>query len=164
MEQAHHAVGPRKMPPQLAAARIDVLGQKAVTIAAGEYPREQRAGLLLAPQRGERVDVPERADHEGVFRDAEVVRLAVAKQELPAAQVLLDRSNGGREARVVGPQEIELVQEEQARVHVFAAKSGGETVALSVSGPRADSPTPRVGPLSPGARPVRQADGPRGTP
>src|SRR6267378_3788875 len=114
-----------------------VLGQKPVAIAAGEYALEQRAGLLLAPKRGQRVDVPESADHEGVLRDAEVVRGAVAKQELPAAQLLLDRTDGGGEARVVGPEEIELVQEEQARVHVLAAESGDEAIALRVPGARA---------------------------
>src|SRR5258708_37865764 len=106
-----------------------MLGQKPVAIAAGEYALEQGAGLLLAPKRGQRVDVPESADHEGVLRDAEVVRAAVAKQELPAPQLLLDRTDGGGEARVVGPQEIERVQGAQARVHVFAAGRRDDAVS-----------------------------------
>src|SRR6266702_92402 len=135
IDHADHAVGLRKVPPQLAAARVDMLREQTVAVAAAEYALEQRAGLVLASQRGQRVDIPEGADHEGVLRDAEVIRPAVAEQELPAAQVLLDGLDRGSEARVVGAQEIELVQEEQARVQVLAAESCGEAFALRVPGP-----------------------------
>src|SRR6266568_2596772 len=108
-----------------------MLREQTVAVAATEYALEQRAGLVLASQRGQRVDIPEGADHEGVLRDAEVIRPAVAEQELPAAQLLLDRVDGGSKARIVGAQEIELVQEEQARVQVLAAERGGEALRFA---------------------------------
>src|SRR6266581_7628514 len=158
IDHADHAVGLRKVSPQFAAARVDMLREQTVAVAAAEYALEQRAGLVLASQRGQRVDIPEGADHEGVLRDAEIVRAAVAEQELPAAQVLLDGLDRGSEARIVGAQEIELVQEEQARVQVLAAEGGGEALALRVPGPRADCRMHRVGPLAPGARAVSEPD------
>src|SRR5438093_5785253 len=109
IDHADHAVGLREVPPQFAGARIDMLREQPMAVAAAEYALKQRAGLLLASQRGQRVDIPEAADHEGVLRDAEVIRHAVAKEELPAAQLLLDRVNSGSKTRVVGAQEIELV-------------------------------------------------------
>src|SRR5713101_6215507 len=138
IDHADHAVGLWKIPPQFAGARIDVLGQKPVAVATSEYALEQRTSLFLASQRGQGVDIPEGADHEGVLRNAEVIRHAVAEEELAATQLLLDRLDGRGEARVVGAQEIELVEEKKARVQVLAAESGGEGPALLVPGPRAD--------------------------
>src|SRR5438094_3565661 len=80
IDHADHAVGLRKVPPQFAAARVDMLREQTVAVAAAEYALEQRAGLVLPSQRGQRVDIPEGADHEGVLRDAEVIRRAVAEQ------------------------------------------------------------------------------------
>src|SRR6266699_2467635 len=104
IDHADHAVGLRKIPPQFAGARVDVLREQAVAVAAGEYAFEQRAGLLLASQRRQGVDIPEGADHEGVLRNAEVVRHAVAEEELAAPQLLLDRLDRRGKARVVGAQ------------------------------------------------------------
>src|SRR5881296_1319496 len=158
IDHADHAVGLRKIPPQFAGARIDVLGQKSVAVAASEYALEQRTGLFLASQRGQGVDIPEGADHEGVLRNAEVIRHAVAEQELAATQLLLDRLHRRGEARVVGAQEIELVEEKKARVQVFAAEGGGESLALRVPGPPVDGSMHGVGPLAPGARAIREPD------
>src|SRR5258708_25154965 len=164
IDHADHAIGLRKISPQFAGSRVDVLREQTVAVAAGEYAFEQGAGLVLASQRRQRVDIPEGADHEGVLRNAEVVRHAVAKEELPAAQLLLDRVDRGREARVVGAQEIELVEEEQARVQVFAAESGGEGPALLIPGPFADRRMHRVRPPAPPAPPATQPPAGRESP
>src|SRR5712672_1814804 len=158
IDHADHAVGLWEIPPQFAAARVDVLREQAVAVAAGEYALEQSARLVLASQRRQRVDVPERAHHEGVLRYAEIVWHAVTEEELPAAQVALDRADGGREARIVGAQEIELVQEEQARVQILAAESGGEALALRIPRPIADRRMHGVGAGAPRARAVREPD------
>src|SRR5438445_5370906 len=84
IDHADHAVGLRKIPPQFTAARVDMLREQTVAVAPGEYALEQSTGLLLAPQRRQRVDIPEGADHEGVLRNAEVIRDAVAEEELAA--------------------------------------------------------------------------------
>src|SRR6266581_7914383 len=160
IDHAHHAVGLREVPPQFAGARVDMLREQTVAVAAAEYALEQSAGLVLASQRRQRVDVPERADHEGVLRNPEVVRHAVTEEELPAAQVVLDRVDRGREARVVGAQKIELVKQQKAGVQVLAPESSGEAVALRIPGPIADRRMHRVGARSPGARSLGEPDAP----
>src|SRR5207249_5749903 len=158
IDHADHAVGLRKIPPQFAAARVDVLREQTVAVAAGEYALEEGAGLVLASQRRQRVDVPEGADDEGVLRNSEVILHAVAEDELAAPQLPLDRLDRRGKARVVGAQEIELVKEEQARVQVLAAESGCEGPALPVPGPIADRRMHRVGARAPRARAVREPD------
>src|SRR3989442_14052967 len=71
IDHADHAVGLRKIPPQFAGARIDVLGQKSVAVAAGEYAFGQRTGLFPASQRGQGVEIPKRAERESGLRYAE---------------------------------------------------------------------------------------------
>src|SRR2546422_10357546 len=71
IDHADHAVGLRKIPPQFAAARVDVLREQTVAVAAGEYALEEGAGLVLAAQRRQRVGVPEGGDGEGVLGEAE---------------------------------------------------------------------------------------------
>src|SRR2546425_9959461 len=161
IDHADHAVGLRKIPPQFAGARVDMLREQTVAVAAGEYALEQSARLVLPSQRRQRVDIPEGADHEGVLRNAEVVRNAVAEQVLAAPQLPFDRLDRRGEARVVGAQEIELVKEEQARVQVLAAESGGEGPALPGPGAIADRRMHRVGARAPRARRGR-APGVRG--
>src|SRR5712692_3726062 len=158
IDHADHAVGLRKITPQFARARVDMLREQTVAVAAGEYAFEQYAGLVLPSQRRQRVDIPEGANRKSVLRNAEVVRNAVAEEELAAPQLLLDRLDRRGEARVVGAQEIELVKEEQARVQVLAAESGGEGPALLVPGPLADRRMHRVGARAPRARAVREPD------
>src|SRR6266704_4752260 len=98
IDHADHAVGLRKIPPQFAAARVDMLGEQTVAVAAGEYALEQGSGLVLASQRRQRVDIPEGADHEGVLGNAEVVRHAVAEDELAAPQFPFDRLDRDRKS------------------------------------------------------------------
>src|SRR2546422_2427224 len=74
IDHADHAVGLRKIPPQFAAARVDMLREQTVAVAAGEYALEECAGLLPSSQRRQRVDIPEGADVEGVLRNAEIIR------------------------------------------------------------------------------------------
>src|SRR5207249_10785106 len=82
----------------------------------------------------------------------------VAEQELAATQLLLGRLHRGGEARVVGAEVIELVEEKKTRVQVFAAEGGGESLALRVPGAPADRRMHRVGPLAPRSREVRKPD------
>src|SRR2546425_10184553 len=91
IDHADHAVGLRKIPPQFAGARVDMLREQTVAVAAGEYALEQSARLVLASQRRQRVDIPEGADHEGGFRNGEDIRHAVAGEGLSAPKLLLHR-------------------------------------------------------------------------
>ena len=79
-----------------------MLGEQAVAVAVAEQALEQGARLVAAAQRGQRIDIPEGADEEGVLRLAEVVVLDVAEDEVAALQVLLDGRDRAGEARVVG--------------------------------------------------------------
>src|SRR6266536_6548426 len=57
--EAHHAVGLDEVAPLLVRPRVDVLGEEAVPVAAGEQVLEQGARFIPLSQRGEGVDVPE---------------------------------------------------------------------------------------------------------
>src|SRR5437899_11186754 len=73
IDHADHAVGLREIPPQFAGARVDMLREQTVSVAAGEYALEQRARLVLASQRRQRIDIPEATDPERLLREAKVV-------------------------------------------------------------------------------------------
>src|SRR5256886_14143277 len=74
IDHADHAVGLRKIPPQFAAARVDVLREQTVAVAAGAYAFEEGAGLVLAAPRRQRGVVPEGAGDESGVRKAAVNR------------------------------------------------------------------------------------------
>src|SRR6185295_441661 len=74
-DDADHAVGLRKISPQLAAHGRDVFREKAERIAALEQSRESLARFVDAARRRQRIHVPERADRERVLRMSEVVRV-----------------------------------------------------------------------------------------
>src|SRR6185369_39279 len=63
-DEADHAVGLDEVPPLLVRPGVDVLGEQAVAVAAAEHVLEQHPGLVALAQRGQRVDVPERARQE----------------------------------------------------------------------------------------------------
>src|SRR6185503_5886425 len=109
-DHSHHAVGLRKIAPQLAARRLYVLGEQAQRIAPLEQAREALAGLVETPRRGECVDVPERANGEGVLRPTEIVGMLVAEQQVAGAQLLLDAFQRLQESRIGGRQQTELRQ------------------------------------------------------
>src|SRR3546814_20461027 len=92
----------------------DLLRQQAEGIARREHGLEQRTGLLAAANSGEGVNIPEGADVEGHFGRPEIVRLRVAMQEPAMNEVALDLREGAEEAWVVGLQEPEPEQAEQA--------------------------------------------------
>src|SRR5206468_11962345 len=83
-DEADHAVGLDEVAPLLAGPGVDVLGQEAVAIAAGEHVLEQVTRFLPSPECRKRVDVPERADEERVLRLPEILGLDVAEDEVPA--------------------------------------------------------------------------------
>src|SRR5947209_18583562 len=58
-DEADHAVGLDEVAPLLPGARIHVLGEQAVAVAAGEQVFEQRPRLVAPSDGGERVDVLE---------------------------------------------------------------------------------------------------------
>src|SRR3546814_21100806 len=95
---------------------LHFLRQQAEGIARREHGLEQRTGLLAAANSGEGVNIPEGADVEGHFGRPEIVRLRVAMQEPAMNEVALDLREGAEEAWVVGLQEPELEQPEQAGV------------------------------------------------
>src|SRR3989454_873075 len=86
-DEPDHAVGLDEVAPLLAGPGVDVLGQEAVPIAAGEHVLEQATCFVPPPECGERVDIPERAYEERVFRLPEIVGLDVAEDEIPSAQL-----------------------------------------------------------------------------
>src|SRR3546814_17454704 len=91
-----------------------------------EHCLEQRTGLRAAANSGERVNLPEGADVAGHFGRPEIVRLRVAMQEPAMNEVALDLREGAEEAGVVGLQEPELEQAEQAGVAILAADGGNQ--------------------------------------
>jgi hypothetical protein len=73
-----------------------------MAVAAGQQDLEQGPRLLAPAQGGQGIDIPEGADDECVLGDAEVVLFQVAKDEIAAAEPLLDRGDGAGKARVIG--------------------------------------------------------------
>src|SRR2546426_1007385 len=137
-DEADHAVGLDEVAPLLAGPGVDVLGQEAVPIAAGEHVLEQATRFLPPPECGERVDIPERAYEERVFRLPEIVGLDVAEDEVPSAQLALDGAHSAGEPGVVFRQKPQLAQSQQARVECLALHGGHETAHLGIPGPLAD--------------------------
>src|SRR3989454_11968692 len=60
-DEADHAVGLDEVAPLLAGPGVDVLGQEAVPIAAGQHVLEQATLFLPPPQGGDRGAIPEPA-------------------------------------------------------------------------------------------------------
>src|SRR6266487_1324072 len=137
-DEADHAVGLDEVAPLLPGARIHVLGEQAVAVAAGEHVFEQRPRLVAPSDGGERVDVPEGADQKGVLRRSEVVLLDISENEVAASQLALDGGHGASEARVVVRQEAELVQPQQARVQRIAIHRGDEAASPGAPAPLVD--------------------------
>src|SRR3989454_1021441 len=137
-DEADHAVGLDEVAPLLAGPGVDVLGQEAVPIAAGEHVLEQATRFLPPPECGERVDIPERAYEERVFRLPEIVGLDVAEDEVPSAQLALDGAHSAGEPGVVFRQKPQLAQSQQARVECLALHGGHKTAHLGIPGPLAD--------------------------
>ncbi len=77
-------------------------------IAPGQHVVEQLERLLAAADAGQRIDVPEGAEQEGVGRRAEIVGLDVAHEEAVLHQLLGHHVERGVEARVVGAQQADL--------------------------------------------------------
>src|SRR5216117_888350 len=137
-DEPHHAVGLHEVAPLFAGPRIDVFGQEAVPVAAGEHVLEQGARLFPSAQRGECVDVPEGAHQKCVLWLSEVVRLDVAEHEVAAAQLALDGADRAREPRVVIGQEPHLGEAQQAGVERVPVHRGHEALPLGIPGPLAD--------------------------
>src|SRR5205814_537568 len=137
-DEADHAVRLDEVAPLLASPGVDVLGQEAVPIAAGQHVLEQATRFLPPPECGERVDVPERTDEERVLRLPEIVGLHVAEDEVPPAQLALDGAHRAGEPGVVFRQKPQLAQAQQARVECFPFHGGYETAHLGIPGPLAD--------------------------
>jgi hypothetical protein len=76
----------------------------------------------------ERLDQPEGAEVERGLGQAEIVLGGVAQHVLAAPQALLDRVEGGEEARIVGLEEAHVDQLEQAGVELVAAEGRGEAL------------------------------------
>src|SRR6056297_438510 len=138
VDDTGHAVGLREVAPQRIVPRVYVLGEHAQRIPAAQHVLVEFPSLFLPADGRERVDVPEGADVERVFRLAEVVGGGVTERVMPAAELLLDGVHGADEARVVGLQETEVVHHQQARVHLRAPEALGEGLLPVVPGLLAD--------------------------
>src|SRR5882672_893822 len=125
-------------------------------IAAREHGAEQVAGFFLAPGRRQRVDVPEGADQEGILRYPEIVLFAVAEYEIALLQFLLYQRHGCAETWIVGRQEMQLGEQEQARVQAFAAERRADNAELRVPRPFKDLLAHAIGVRAPVADAVRQ--------
>src|SRR3970040_2192038 len=86
-DQPDMRIGLRKVAPGLAVVERQVLRQQSQRIALGEHAFEQCARLVLASDRGERIDVPECTDRETGLRHAEIVRRDVSAPDTTAQQV-----------------------------------------------------------------------------
>src|SRR4249919_1126302 len=115
----------REVAPWLA-VEGEVLGQQAQRIAAREQALEHPARFLQAPYRSERVDVPEGADGEAGFRNAEVIRCDVAEQCIAMQQLATDGFDGGDEARIVRGDETQVGQQQQRSVEPVSAEGVDE--------------------------------------
>src|SRR6185295_12336460 len=113
---ADHAVGLRKVAPELAAPWIDVLGHESEPRAGLQHADELLACLVAAAERRERIDVPEAADRERSGRATEVVGVPVAVQPVAVLESLLDGADRRREARVRRRQQAELAKQQRGRV------------------------------------------------
>src|SRR5881398_2902429 len=144
--------------PPLARAGVDVLRQQAMAVAAGEHGLEQGARLVPLPQRGQRVDVPERAYEERVVRFAEVVLFDVPEDEVAALQLAPDGPNGGGESGIVVAEEAQLVQPQQAGIEYLTVERGREAVAFRAPGALLDHLVDASRLLAPIRGPVGEAE------
>src|SRR3989442_2930508 len=64
IDHADHAVGLRKIPPQFAGARVDMLREQTVAVEAGGLALEKRARLVLPVHGRQRDDIPRGADSQ----------------------------------------------------------------------------------------------------
>jgi len=101
--------------------RIEILRQQADVIAARQQLLEARAGGVASPDHRERIDVPERADIEGIAWLAEIVGVAVTHDVAIDDQLALDGRKRREEARIAGVDESELGQQQRGRVNLAGA-------------------------------------------
>lgn len=100
IDETDHTVGLGKIAPELSGVGVDVLREQTMAVATGQQGLEQGPRLLAPAQGGQGIDIPEGADGECVLGDAEVVLFQVAKDEIAAAEPLLDRGDGAGKTRV----------------------------------------------------------------
>src|SRR5687767_6508472 len=96
-----------------------------------------------------RLDVPEGAEVERRLGQAEIVLAGVAEHVLAAAQALLDRREGVREAAVAGIEKAHVEQLEQAGVELVAAERAGEPLLVLEPGLFLDRLADRLRALAP---------------
>jgi hypothetical protein len=135
-----------------------MFGQKAVAVAPGQQICEEIARLLGAAQSGQRVNVPEGANHKRIFRHAEIILLDVAVNVVAVAQLPLDGGDGFCEARIVGRQKSDVVDQKQARVERIAFEGSHKGLFLFVPRPPANGFVDNAGLALPVGGPVGKAD------
>ena len=103
---------------------------KPIAIAVRERVDEQIARLLAPTERPPGIDQPEPADQKSRFRQAEIVRRRIAHNVLLAQKFALHRLDGADEARIVGLDQADIGQQQDAGVEIVGAERGREGLAL----------------------------------
>src|SRR5919204_1472941 len=138
VHERHVREGLREVAELAAELRVVLLGEQAEVGAEREEPLEELPRLVEPALEREVVDEPEGARQEGSFagrqavdRHRLLVRL-VALDEAVADELALDRRHRADHARVVGGEEADERDHEQARVDPLAAVEADEGVELGV--------------------------------
>ena len=124
------AEGLGEVAEQLAAGRVDLLGQQPQVVGVAEEPLEQGGGPVGLAGEGEVVDQPEAGDHKARLAVGEpVVGPEVAVDKPVGGQFAGGALHGGADAGVVGGEEADQRQQQIGGVQGLAAERLGERAA-----------------------------------
>jgi len=134
-----------------------VLGQEPVLVAARDQALEERARFAAATSAASASTYQKVHTANAFSGTPKSSRDCNGTPKSPRAG-LSRRAHRSGKARIVRAQEIQLVQQQQARIQILAAEGRGEARALSVPGASADRGVHRVGARPPVARALGKAD------
>ena len=103
-------------------------------ISSGEHAFEQGPRFFAPAGGGQRFDVPEGAHGEGVLRQPEIVRRRVAEEMIAPAQNPGYRLERADKARIGCANQTQFLQQQQARIDIFAAQHADEGAEFGVPG------------------------------
>ena len=124
----------REIPPEPPGLRVDVLGQKAIAVAATEGIDEEIARVITTAKPPPGIDQPETADEKGRFWESEVVSAGVAHHVMSARKLLADYPDRAHVARIVWLDQAELGEQQHACIEVVIAERRRERAALVAPG------------------------------
>ena len=113
---------------------MNVLGQQPVAVAVFESIDEQVARLLAPPDPPPGVDQPEATNQERRFGHAKVVGVGVAHDVVAARELAANDGDSLRVAGIVRLYQADLWEQQDARIEIIQAKTGGERSSLLAPG------------------------------